>query len=330
MSTPSGQQLRRELREAGFANAAIDAVWPQWWSSDADSSLAARSELLFTVARRLGLAPSSLVQGDPIFVWRDSTQYKNLSTADYREQEILSSFGGAVSRTMIGLVDSSVDLVGMSPTVIRDALLASAPVVGAGELISFCWSVGVPVAQLRVFPLAAKRMHAMSCAVRGRHAVLLGVEYGYPARYAYVIAHEIGHIALGHVEPDGNLLDVDDPLTLDEGDNDEEDADRFALTVLTGSADLTVVADRDDFNGAQLATAALSRGAEVGVDPGVLVLAVGHHTRRWATAMAALKLLGGDAGQPWRNINGIASQQLQLEEATHADREYLRPVLGLD
>lgn len=330
MTTPTAKQLRRELRDAGFANAAIDAVWPQWWSSDADSSLAARSELLFTVARRLGMTPSSLSGGEPVFVWRDSTKYKNLSTADPHQQEILAAFGSAVARTMIELVDPPADVVGMPPETIRDVLLASAPVVGAGELVTFCWSVGVPVAQLRVFPLTTKRMHAMSCSIRGRHAVLLGIEYAYAARYAYVIAHEIGHIALGHLHRDGTLLDIDDPLTLAGRDSEEAEADRFALTVLTGRPDLEVLADQEEFTGVQLAAAALERGPELGIDPGVLVLALGYQTRRWDVAMAALKRLAGGAAQPWREINRIAADQLQLQTAPYADREYLRPVLGLD
>ena len=71
MAPKASQRLRRELRDAGIANSAIDAVWPQWWNDEAEGSLTATAELTYTVARRLGLAPSSLFAGEPQFLWRD-------------------------------------------------------------------------------------------------------------------------------------------------------------------------------------------------------------------------------------------------------------------
>jgi hypothetical protein len=44
--------LRRELRNAGLTRQAIDAVWPEWWSEDAERSLSATTELKYTVAQR--------------------------------------------------------------------------------------------------------------------------------------------------------------------------------------------------------------------------------------------------------------------------------------
>ena len=56
--TLSAGRLRREGDEAGTANAAINAVWPEWWSAEAEASLSATAELTYTVARRLGLSPA--------------------------------------------------------------------------------------------------------------------------------------------------------------------------------------------------------------------------------------------------------------------------------
>src|ERR1051326_5961574 len=91
-------QLRRELRQAGIANAAIDAVWPDWWSDEAAQSASATAELTYTVARRLGLSPRTLFDGSAQFLWRDETKFKNLGTASEREQEIIAAFGSAVGR----------------------------------------------------------------------------------------------------------------------------------------------------------------------------------------------------------------------------------------
>lgn len=97
----SPEQLRVELRRAGIANAAIDAAWPQWWSSDAETSLSATAELTFTVARRLGLSPRALMDGEAKFVWRDETKFKHLTAAVSEDQAALSAFGRAVGNALL-------------------------------------------------------------------------------------------------------------------------------------------------------------------------------------------------------------------------------------
>jgi len=46
--------LRRELLNAGLTSRAIDAVWPEWWSSDAEVSLSATAELRYCTQLRAG------------------------------------------------------------------------------------------------------------------------------------------------------------------------------------------------------------------------------------------------------------------------------------
>ena len=97
----SPRDLRVELRRAGIANAAVDAAWPQWWSSEAESSSSATAELTFTVARRLGLSPQDLLDGEARFVWRDETKFKRLTASASAEEQAVSSFGCAVARTAV-------------------------------------------------------------------------------------------------------------------------------------------------------------------------------------------------------------------------------------
>ena len=90
------RSLRRELRRAGITPSAIEAVWPEWWSAEAESSFSARTELRYTVARRLGLSPRYLLDGAAQFVWRDEAKFKNLGTTTDHQAIVLTSFGVAV------------------------------------------------------------------------------------------------------------------------------------------------------------------------------------------------------------------------------------------
>ena len=86
----SETQLRHELAQAGIANAAINAVWPEWWSAEAKDSLSATTELIYTVARRLGLSPRALFDGSPQFLWHDSTKFKNLGILRHSRRQMRS------------------------------------------------------------------------------------------------------------------------------------------------------------------------------------------------------------------------------------------------
>ena len=242
----SESQLRRELQQAGIANAAINAVWPEWWSAEARDSLSATAELTYTVARRLGLSPRALFDGSPQFLWHDSTKFKNLGTTSEREQAILASFGTAVGRCALTATPQS-EFPLTDAQSVRDAVLDRAKWVGLPELLTFCWQAGIPVIQLRVFPLQQKRMQAMTVKVNQRYAILLGFESEYYARTAYILAHEIGHILLGHLEHSDSLLDMDDPLTGTNLDAEEVAAERAAFILLTGESDSHVLADNKSY-----------------------------------------------------------------------------------
>src|SRR6202044_2275975 len=145
-----------------------------------------------------------------------------LGTASEREQEIIAAFGVAVGRSAIRATK-----VGPWPDLpdaitLRETILAQNRLVDATALLTFCWAFGIPVIQLRLFPLKQKRMHAMTIKSGDRYAILLGLQTRYWAQIAYIIAHEISHILLGHLADSGSLLEIDDPLDLENPDEEEE------------------------------------------------------------------------------------------------------------
>lgn len=218
----SPRALRIELSRAGISNAAVDAAWPQWWSSEAESSLSATAELTFTVARRLGLSPQDLMDGEARFVWRDETKFKRLTASASAEEQAVSSFGCAVARTAVAGAATADLSTTYSARDIRDAILENAQFVHAEALLAFAWGIGIPVLQLRLFPLSQKRMHAMTAAVGGRAAVLMARDSSYLAPMTFTLAHEIGHVMLGHLTGATAVVDLEDPLMSPEPDDDEE------------------------------------------------------------------------------------------------------------
>jgi hypothetical protein len=320
--------LRTELRGAGLSRAAVDAAWPEWWSDEADRSVSGRTELRLAVARNLGLAPKSLVGERVDFVWRDRARFKHLGADDEVAVAALNSFGVSVGRSLIDATARQGDLVGLPASDLRDMLLEMGNPDLPG-LLTVCWAFGVPVVHLRVWPLTQKAMHAMVVGQRGRHAIMFSREASYPAMVAFTLAHEIGHIALGHVPADDILVDAEDPAGTADHDEEETAADRYALEVLLGDPDPEITLNFDTFNHAMLAEVAMRAGPQHGIDPGTLALAVAYRRNAWPVAMAAMKVIQAEPVNVSDLVNRVARSQLDFERLGDDSGTFIQRILGL-
>jgi hypothetical protein len=326
----NAQGLRKRLRSAGLSAAAVDAAWPSWWTDDADSSPSARAELRFALARKLGLSAKALVGERVDFVWRDTARFKHLGDCGEDDRAALNSFGASVGRLLMRASDDGPSLVGIPAADLRAILLGGRGVVELVGLLAACWSAGIPVGHLRVSPLATKSMHAMVVGNAGRHAILLSRDASYPAITAFTLAHEIGHVALGHVRDADIIVDAEDPARGVEGDEEERAADRYALELLMGSAEPAISINFDTFNSAELADAVLRAAPEYGIEPGTLALVVAYQRNAYPVAMAAMRFIYTNPAPVWVAVNGVASRHLNFAAAGDEGAEFLARVLGLD
>jgi IrrE N-terminal-like domain len=321
--------LVKELKDAGLSDEAISAAWPSWWNDAAAASSSARAELRFSLSRKLGLSPRSLLGERVEFVWHDEARFKNLKVGDALQRGALASFGVAVGRLLLRGTQPVRSLEGIAASALRKAVLANREVVDLVGLLSACWGLGVPVVHLRVFPLRAKSMRAMIVEVEGRHAILLGRDASYPSPIAFTLAHEIGHAALGHVGSGKAIVDVGDPAF--EGEDEEErEADAFGLELLTGSARPTITTNTENFSARGLAQACIAAGPQRGIEPGTLALCVGYMSQNWATANAALKHVYVERKEVWRAVNALAERELSWGELGAESAQYLRILIGAD
>lgn len=332
MTPDSAAELTRRLRALGVSQTAIDAAWPRWWSGQAESSPSARAELAFGIARRLGLEPDSLLHENdhPRFRFRAETRFKHLSSETEEERNGIASFGHAIASLLLAAAPMpEFDLSSWSAGDLRARLIQSRPFVALGDLLTACWAAGIPVAHLRIFPWQQKRMAAMTIGIDGRGAILLGKDSRYPAPIAFYLGHELGHYALGHTSGGASVVDMGTEVTPSEGDNEEREADRYALELLTGVPTPEVLPDRkENVSGRSLAKAAQDRGPGLGIEPGMLAQCFGYSTGDWATANAALRYIYPQSSPVWEAVNGIAWAQLDEAAIPEDADSFLRSVLG--
>lgn len=274
-----------------------------------------------------------LDEGHPRFFWREEARFKHLSGEEDLELAGITSFGRAVASILLAATARQKSSIrSVSAQDLRQKLLGdSEPYVRLVDLLVLSWAVSVPVAHLRVFPWPQKRMAAMSVSVGERCGVLLGRDSMYPAPIAFYLAHELGHIALGHVAPDRLIVDLDEesPL-LAKGDEEEDAADAFALEVLTGKPHPVVLPENAGAGSSaqELARVALGAAESLRIEPGVLALCFGYSTSDWQTANGALKSIYTEAKPVWQEVNRIALRELRMDELSDDATEFLMAVLG--
>ncbi|MER9816741.1 hypothetical protein [Mesorhizobium sp. M0129] len=321
------EKLVDKLREAGISRAAIEAAWPTWWTEEINESPSGRAELRFALARRLGLDPKPLLGERVEFVWNDEARFKHLSTEDAAERSALTSYGISLGRLLLHATPDPGEALNATPEELREAILAGAPYVDLRSLLTTCWALGIPVIHLRVFPLETKAMHAMVVAVDGRFAILLGRDASYPAPVAFTLAHELGHIFRRHLGDAPALIDLKDPATAQDGDEQEDEADAYALTLLTGSPKPDIETNVDKFNAPSLASAVLNAGPLYNIEPGTLALCLAFQREAWPIANAALRFIYTEPKPVWREVNGIAESEIGWDQLSDEAAQYLRNVM---
>jgi hypothetical protein len=322
----SEDNLISRLRKAGISRAAIRAAWPPWWNEEAGATASGRAELRFALARRLGLEPKPLLGERVEFVWNDEALFKHLGAQDASQKAALTSFGMSVGRLLLRATPGGATEIA-SPEVLRNAILASSPFVDLRSLVATCWALRVPVIHLRVFPLDAKSMHAMVVKVEDRYAILLGKDASYPAPVAFTLAHELGHVMCRHLAEAPAVIDLEDPALAKDPDDQENEADRFALTLLTGSPHPDIQTNLDSFNAPTLAAAVLDAATRYSVEPGTLALCLAHQRKAWPVAMSALGFIYSEKKPTWREINGIADGELDWDALGDEAAHYLHNIM---
>lgn len=296
---------------------------PTWLTPADESSPSTQVLIKLMLARRLSLDPEALMDdGVPIgYLHVGPTKFKHLRLGNGVRRDALTSFGQGVARVAFALTrHESRPPPFHSASMLRESVLSSGrDNVGFGDVLTLCWSLGVPVLHLKLFPGGAKGIAAMAVRIGQRFAILVARESGVAAQYAFHVAHELGHIALGHLNDATAIIDAEYYDESEESvdvlvDDEESSADVFAQTLLTGVPDFQVI--RAQSSGAKRGTPsellhqASLAGQKRGVDPAHVLLSFAYATNEWALATAAIHLLPRQSEAPSNLVNRVFWSQV--------------------
>jgi hypothetical protein len=328
--------LIERMESAGFAGPFVRACLPEWWDEQAERSESAWLQLQLGLADRFSLDPISLLDESRPLQLSDvgRAKFKHLALTD-TQQAAANGFANGLARILLAAMPEAPAVLPSSATDIRRMLL-SAPGsswIALGELLQLCYAYSVPVAHLTKFPSGVKGMAAMTTSIGERAVIFTARRPLHPAQAAFFVAHELGHIAHGHVRGgrtivEGLSLDPDSSTDDEPADEEEAQADAFAFELLTGDAGFSVSGTTARGTASELARRAIQAGTASQVDPGLIVLCFGRATGRWPQATAALKRLPDYSQDVEGVVNRALRSQLDHEMLSFEDVAYLEAVIG--
>jgi Zn-dependent peptidase ImmA (M78 family) len=273
-----------------------ESLLPDWWDDALSTIPANRALAEATISRMLGLPMSQLSDPSQSLTCPPLSQVKLKHDKRSKPSEIAPSIllaeqaASTLSRsTTIGPFSGLA-----SANVVRDKILAQCPRVDLEALLQFAWLSGVVVFHLGRLPKNAKRFAGIAMFSGNTPVVILASARDAKPWITFHLAHELGHIFLGHVVPgSGSLADVD--LDSVDDDTQETEADRFACEVLTSLSSPYATAQYG-LTGEKLVPAATQQAQKFHADPGVVALIYGRAAKRMAVAQKALKLMGLESG----------------------------------
>ena len=223
------------------------------------------------------------------------------------------------------------DLPNNAQSIREEILQLSFPATEKGErkvnltsLLDYCWSKAIAVGYFQQFPKKTEKFAGLIQWHSNSPVIILSSQYKQSARLAFDLAHELGHLVLGHLK--SGVL-VDENIELNSQDEEESQANDFASTLLMGESD-NCLGDQKFHNHHQvLNQAKLEFKKNPTVDITAIILNYAwHNNNNWGLAnKALLKLTPHDDGD--KIINEYLAKQLDWDKFNDETYQYLERVL---
>ena len=279
--------LFSKLDMAGIPPSFAKKMLPAWWEDEVASDPAGLQQAQLYLARAFNIELKSLVEDGALPRFRASLRkYKLSRNVSEDTVSVSANYVTGISRIALQAFPAEQKTPPTSPAKLRKSILEKHACVSLPALLEWCASAGIPVMHVEKVP--GKKMTGLVVRDGGRYAIALSKK-GHPAYLLFHLAHEIGHIAKGHLVADGFV--ADEKIGNASTDQDEKEADAYGVCLLNGS-EVRYRAGGVIPNGRALWKAAVAKGKETGVDAGHIIANYGHNQDRYAMANIALAELG--------------------------------------
>ena len=236
----------------------------------------------------------------------------------------------ALARSVASAVASQVQQLSADPEMLRADIIKSTGIVCLESLLTALWRRGIPVVHFSDLPDKFSRPDAMVIDVGGRPCVVVGGKRQHAAWQLFYVAHESGHIALGHLTENGLILDAEIDTSSDDKDDEEDEANEYGLSLLAGSQSIDLPAN-PSLTGAPLARQISKLARDQAIDAGHLLLRFAAQNNAWAAAAKVLNLISVEEQKDGpKLINRIAKAHIDWSSMTDEGRSFVARALCIE
>jgi hypothetical protein len=324
------QHLFSALGRQGLTRQKLAHILPEWWSPEIEATPSGAQQAKLYLAKALSLRIRPFSEDPPRveFDLPEEKRFKRSAKTTDAEIEVAVALAKSASRIALSALDRQYVPPPPSAAAIRAHILAQGHSwVGLSQLVDYCWKIGIPVLHLATPLLGKKKMDGIAMSIQGRPSIVLSNKRT-SGFLLFHLAHELGHIALGHVAANGAI--VDDEIkkgdTGAERDPQEIEADRFAIELLTGNADGRLTLQKM-MRAPALAELAIRYGREHQIDPTHVVLNCAHNNKEiFALCVSAANHIA--AGRSDQSILTQAAHDYLIEGLSPDNEHLLRNLIA--
>ncbi|PZQ77796.1 MAG: hypothetical protein DI563_02630 [Variovorax paradoxus] len=336
MST-TAQTLYGTVGQLGLTRAQARRLLPEWWDPGLEKAPGGVSELAVLLARRLSIDAGALLQGRLLPKGAvSSLSFKHRAGLEPEQLAPASFIASSLAQTVLAAFSTPYSPLPNDPNVLRASVVSTAQrILGFDSLLTACWDYGVPVIPLPHLPVGVRKMDGAALQVGGRPVIVIAKKKSSRAWLSFILAHEIGHIACGHLRPGSTIVDVslqESATYAAEADADlqEAQADAFAIELMGGAiVGKEVAAWPVALSPVEVAVRARNASQRLGVEAGHFILRKAFLTKRWPDAMNALRFLSEDF-DPESVLLGEFRRRLDLDSLSDDMQGMVAQVTGWD
>lgn len=272
-------------------------VLPDWWQDSMAEAKSGHAEALAFISRHTGILIDSMLDDNYPLTFADvKAKYYLGGQNTQNEIALAAKLATAAATQVSGAIKTPYAGIASDAKKIRSEILSGgADCVSFEALLKWCWHNGIGVIPINKFPPRQTKMKAMLTYPGKNPVIVLCDNHVYHAWQLFHLAHEIGHLALGHVPPNTEWIDAEishssEKISGENYSEEENAATQFGVALITGENEPPLHSQPGLFT-EQIVAYARDRSAKLHIDQGFIALNHGWRNGREGASMSALRMI---------------------------------------
>ncbi len=303
----------------------LSKLVPEWWNESLNASPGISQQVILGLAKFANLDLNTVVNPQADLKFNDSIRrYKHASNKSVEQLQAATAVVHGIAKIAATVVNTEFNGIPSAQAIRQSILREGKPWVDFPALLEFSWSMGIPVLYMPEIP-AERKMDAVAIKVSERPVIALTKKHKHASALLFSLAHELGHIAHGHLENDS--LWIDEKINEDDVENpQEQQANQFAIELLSGRPD-AAFHSKGRVTAKVLAAESLRIAKEQHVDPGHVALNYAKTMEKkglncFAVSSSALNILDPELNWP-ETVSRIFIQHVDEDKVSEDKFEIL-------